>query len=206
MQRRYNWYCIRQGFSVRNHRNENLTKPSEKSSSITSPCWFSSLTNDCASLQSNNSTRIIQKGVTPQMTLKLYALSNRYCANMVSVLVSFIVCLFFLQNKIKKNKKTDLGKSKNESKRDSPGLPQVAAGLYWQVTAQCLCWWPSGQKDRPYGATCSGTSCRQCVRSPGWWAAEQFPQTSACILGTAGTRSIGVLALAWLCVDGGKCM
>lgn len=47
-----------------------------------------------------------------------------------------------------------------------PVLPLVATGLCWQVAARCLYWWPSGQRDRPYGATCSGTSCRQYVHSP----------------------------------------
>lgn len=171
-------------------------KPSKKSSAFTSPCWFSSPT-DCASLQSNNWMRIIQKGVTPQMTLKLCASSNCWCANEVSVLAASVFKTY-KQNYLQQKKQ----KTNTARESDSPGLPQVAAGLCWQVTVRYPCLWPSGQKDRPYGATCSGTSCRQCVHSPGWWAAEQFLQMSACILGTAGTRSIGALALAWLCVDG----
>lgn len=90
-----------------------------------------------------------------------------------------------------------------------PGLPPAATKLCWQVTARCLCWWLSGQRDRPFGATCSGTSCRLYVHSLSWWACEQFPQMSVCRSGTAGTLSIVVLALAWLYVDGMgvyKCM
>lgn len=144
--------------------------------------------------------RIIQKGATLHRTLKLYALLTADVQIRLSVLGCFTTQKTHSQTYFVKRKNERA--TARERARDSPGLPQVAAGLCWQVTAQCLCLWPSGQKDRPYGATCSGTSCRQCVHSPDWWAGEQFLQTSACRLGTAGTRSIGVLALAWLCVDG----